>query len=213
MTKDFFSEVPDSEKFWFANGKVVGSLKQLYEVLKGLDEETFHLHVNEEKNDFYNWVRDVFKDKKLADDLLWCTNKESMLFCLKTRLDQAERAEMFADLPKGYGNEFPENKKPAHKRFGLNPKESIAIIKELPKYYEGKKVFNNAKKLDKKPLVTKINLEEIRKNAKIKSSANIKHSRQQSSSKTETFNKVNVKKIKKDDVHSVMRKIKEVYGF
>ncbi|HLC78480.1 MAG TPA: hypothetical protein VJH92_05115 [Candidatus Nanoarchaeia archaeon] len=213
MAKDFFSEVPDSEKFWLANGKVVGSLKQLYEVLKKLDEKIFCLHVNEEKNDFYNWVKDVFNDNNLADDLLWCTNKESMLFCLKTRLDQAERAELFAELPKGYGQEVHENKNPVRKKLSLDPKESAAIMKDLPRYYEEKKVSSNVKKLDRKPLVTKINLEKIRKNAKIKLLANAKHSRQQSSSKTETFNKVNAKKIKKDNVHGVMKKIKEVYGF
>ncbi|MEK6947787.1 MAG: hypothetical protein AABX19_00935 [Nanoarchaeota archaeon] len=99
MVKDILSEVDGDEVLLLANNRTVSSIKGLYILLQKLDDKIFYAHVNEEKNDFYNWVRDVYQDKKLADDLLWCTNKESMIFCLKSRLEEAERASLFNLLP------------------------------------------------------------------------------------------------------------------
>jgi len=99
MVKDILSEVDGDDIFLLANNKKVSSIKELYVLLQKLDDKIFYAHVNEEKNDFYNWVRDVYQDKKLADDLLWCTNKESMIFCLKSRIEEAERASLFNLLP------------------------------------------------------------------------------------------------------------------
>lgn len=99
MVKDILSEVDGDDIFLLANNKKVSSIKELYVLLQRLDDKIFYFHVNEEKNDFYNWVRDVYQDKKLADDLLWCTNKESMIFCLKSRIEEAERASLFNLLP------------------------------------------------------------------------------------------------------------------
>ena len=99
MVKDILSEVDGDDIFLLANNKKVSSIKELYVLLQRLDDKIFYFHVNEEKNDFYNWVRDVYQYKKLADDLLWCTNKESMIFCLKSRIEEAERASLFNLLP------------------------------------------------------------------------------------------------------------------
>jgi len=217
MNKDILSEVSDDQKFWLANGKVAGSLRELYEILKDLDEETFSCHVNEEKNDFYNWVKDVYQDRKLADDLLWCTNKESMLFCLKTRIEEAERINFFNDLPKGYGNE--ENEPNADEE-ETETGERLKIFNELPKSasYENKKIkklSNHSGYEAKKPLVTQINLKEIRSNEKKKTETKKMKNLQIKgiqNTKKETFNKVHVKKIRKDSVENLIKKIKEVHG-
>ncbi len=34
-----------------------------------MSDETFSFHLNESKNDFRNWVKDVIGDEKLARDL------------------------------------------------------------------------------------------------------------------------------------------------
>ena len=52
--------------FFLHNGKILKSLTELTQELKQMDQETFGWHVNQEKNDFYNWVRDILKDAGLA---------------------------------------------------------------------------------------------------------------------------------------------------
>ena len=61
--------------FKLADGKAIRNLSQFNECLADMSEEVFRHHVNEERNDFSNWVGDVLKDKKLADDLLKTKDK------------------------------------------------------------------------------------------------------------------------------------------
>jgi H+-transporting ATPase len=43
--------------------------------LVAISDDTFAYHVNSERNDFCNWVRDVIGDKKLASELATATNR------------------------------------------------------------------------------------------------------------------------------------------
>jgi len=49
-----------------------------------ISDEDFNFHVNEEKNDFANWIRDVFGNEKLASkmDTSKC-RKENQIALLK----------------------------------------------------------------------------------------------------------------------------------
>lgn len=71
-------EVPHEKKFFLCNGEVIHDLHDLMEKLKTMDDNHFRHHVNAERNDFANWVRDVFMNKKLARDLARVKTKESM---------------------------------------------------------------------------------------------------------------------------------------
>jgi|SRR3989344_557616 len=51
--------------FWLKNGIVLKSVKDLYENLKTMDSETFYYHVSDHKNDFADWIQNIF----LQDDL------------------------------------------------------------------------------------------------------------------------------------------------
>jgi len=55
--------------FWVNNGPILRNLKDLKNALKKISEETFKYHVNKEKNDFANWVKNVLGDKILANKL------------------------------------------------------------------------------------------------------------------------------------------------
>jgi hypothetical protein len=50
-------------------------MKELCEGLESMSDETFVFHVNADKNDFSNWVRDVITDEKLARDLSKTRNR------------------------------------------------------------------------------------------------------------------------------------------
>jgi hypothetical protein len=46
----------------FDNGIMISTLKELREILPGLDEEIFKIHVNEKRNDISKWFEQVSKD-------------------------------------------------------------------------------------------------------------------------------------------------------
>ena len=52
------------------NGTVIKNLYELLEGLKSMDENTFNYHVNDQKNDFCNWIMDIILDSKLAELLI-----------------------------------------------------------------------------------------------------------------------------------------------
>ena len=198
--------VREDQKLWLADGKVIGSVRELYEVLKKMKNSIFSCHVNEEKNDFYSWVKEVFNDRKLADDLLWCTNKESMLFCLKTKIDEAERAKLFDMLPKGYGKN--EDKK-ITSRSSFNKKvdetrERAEVLKELPRAWTMEKMNSERNILKKQSIPT--DMKKIRKNLSTRKIV------RKVITKKENFNKLQPQRIRKDHVHGILRKMKEVYG-
>ena len=59
-------DVKPEHYFWLRDGRAVKNLNELAEALRTMSDDVFRHHVNSEKNDFYNWVRDVFKDSVLA---------------------------------------------------------------------------------------------------------------------------------------------------
>lgn len=54
------------DKFYLSNGDSAGSLRELLDKLKEIDDDCFFHHVNEERNDFANWIGDAVGDKVLG---------------------------------------------------------------------------------------------------------------------------------------------------
>ena len=55
--------------FWINNGPILKNLEDLKNALKKISEETFKCHVNKEKNDFANWIKNALGDRILANKL------------------------------------------------------------------------------------------------------------------------------------------------
>ena len=55
--------------FVLKSGERIKSLEELITILNIISKETFEFHVNEEKNDFANWIQYVFKAPKLAESI------------------------------------------------------------------------------------------------------------------------------------------------
>ena len=55
--------------FVLSDGKQLRSLVHLIDELENMPDDVFNHHVNEFKNDFSSWIRNVFKDEVLADEL------------------------------------------------------------------------------------------------------------------------------------------------
>ena len=215
MGKEILDNVPNQYSFWLANGKGISSVRELYKELKSMDSNVFNFHVNESKNDFYNWIKDVYGNKVLADDLLECTTKEAVIFCFGQHLDKANVAMGFNEMPHGYSREknlfddlpkgYPSQR--VWKSAGENNNIELKLgAKNNRKLSVGKKTLAK-----KEPLVTLINLKQIKKES-FKSRKINKVTKIKIKNEDDDLEMAD-KKIKPLDSGSIIKEIKEVYGF
>lgn len=69
MKKDFFKNVEKDKAFLTINNKNLTNFIDLINFIDTSDNTIFSNHVNEDKNDFYNWIKDCFYQKELADKI------------------------------------------------------------------------------------------------------------------------------------------------
>jgi hypothetical protein len=60
------SDISPDKYFILCDGKPIKSFKELADVLQLMSDDMFKYHVTETKNDFANWINDVFNDVELA---------------------------------------------------------------------------------------------------------------------------------------------------
>ncbi|RJQ17167.1 hypothetical protein C4573_03885 [Candidatus Woesearchaeota archaeon] len=67
-----------SHEYWFilSSGKEIKNLKELAEDLGDMEDFVFSHHVNDHRNDFSNWIKDVFRDFELAEKIAHCKEKK-----------------------------------------------------------------------------------------------------------------------------------------
>ena len=88
---NYLRDVAPEQCFWVNNGPILKNLGELANALPEMNDETFHHHVNAEKNDFSNWVKNVIGDEKLANDLLSSKSKESVLKKINNRMNSLKK--------------------------------------------------------------------------------------------------------------------------
>ncbi len=66
------SNVPQQLTFRCRNGDVYWNMCDLARAASNMESHVFSHHVNEERNDFANWIADVIGDRTLAREL-WQT--------------------------------------------------------------------------------------------------------------------------------------------
>ena len=81
-------DVPEDKFFWTNDGGVIKNLRELAPTLRKMNLETFSHHVNEERNDFSNWVRNVIGDQELADELSGIKNKTNAASIVSNRIKE-----------------------------------------------------------------------------------------------------------------------------
>jgi hypothetical protein len=70
--------IPPEKYFYASDGSVIKSLQELPDALRAMSPDTFSRHVNAEKNDFYNWTKEVFNLPRLARKIKTSKSKEAM---------------------------------------------------------------------------------------------------------------------------------------
>lgn len=94
MTEDRRIEenVPEEKAFRLVNGAYIKNLNELYSALMNADEQVFRHHVNESRNDFGNWVKDVHKDYRLANSIFLAQDREECAKAVRDRLYESEKS-------------------------------------------------------------------------------------------------------------------------
>ena len=90
--EELLGNAPEKAAFWMKNGLKVMNLKELLVSLRTMDDEVFSFHVNKDKNDFKEWIVDVFQDKKLAKDISRLKKREKIIQQVKKRIKTLQRA-------------------------------------------------------------------------------------------------------------------------
>jgi len=89
----------ETEKYFKLHmGDELKSLEELRDALKTMSDDTFRHHVTKDRNDFANWVKDVIKDIRLADDLQHIKTRETALQRVKDRIHWLEE-ELHSSIP------------------------------------------------------------------------------------------------------------------
>ncbi len=73
--KWYLEPVPEGKEFILINGGRLFTIKDLADELSIMDESTYYYHTGQGRNDFANWVRDVFGLGDLSDLLLRAENR------------------------------------------------------------------------------------------------------------------------------------------
>lgn len=78
--------------FVLKDGELIKSLEELILIIQNIDKEVFEYHVNNEKNDFANWVRYVFKAGRLSDIIAGFdySQKSHIIKAIKRHLDECK---------------------------------------------------------------------------------------------------------------------------
>src|SRR3989338_4711077 len=92
--------IPDDPHcFYTKDGKIIRNLAQLRDELKVMPPEVFDHHVNERKNDFSSWIKDVFGQEKIANKISAAKTRDDLIdlldknVALMIMLDMPRRSE------------------------------------------------------------------------------------------------------------------------
>lgn len=73
--KKELGKAPETQSFVLKDGRKLKTMYELIDELETMPDETFREHVNEWKNDFATWIKDVFQAPNLADEIRHIQNR------------------------------------------------------------------------------------------------------------------------------------------
>lgn len=84
--KSIFIELSPEKYFVLCNGSTIKDYKELAALLEIIGDDVFYYHVTSERNDFANWVRDVFEEEELAESIRHSKSRHEMMAILYKHL-------------------------------------------------------------------------------------------------------------------------------
>ncbi len=84
------ANVADDQAFYVKDGPKVSSVKELAEALENnsISDDSFSYHINNNNNDFLNWILDVYQNEKLVKSLRRVKAKPSFVKKLNEELKE-----------------------------------------------------------------------------------------------------------------------------
>ena len=86
LAEKILSDASSDKEFRFCNGLHIKNLHELLLAFETIEDDVYQFHANKEKNDFSNWVKDVFEDEELASNLR-IKGREEVIGILNDRID------------------------------------------------------------------------------------------------------------------------------
>ncbi|MFW6025909.1 MAG: hypothetical protein ACOCRX_06155 [Candidatus Woesearchaeota archaeon] len=88
--RKYLKDCSDEKAFLFSDGTKVHSLNELYSYLERSGKGIFDKHVDDNRNDFYGWIKEVIGDVSFAERIEFTKRYDLFLKKLKHRIDFIE---------------------------------------------------------------------------------------------------------------------------
>ncbi len=88
-----FADLPKEHRFWLITGSSISSLKELYKSFDSMSDEVFSHHVRQDRNDFADWVKNIYHDHALAAKLETTTTRRGARRMLEEHIDNILKLE------------------------------------------------------------------------------------------------------------------------
>ena len=76
--KIFGKSAPEQYHFIVKGGKKLKDIEDLVNALHNMSDDVFKHHVNQYKNDFSTWLKDIFDEHQLSEEIRHIRNKTEM---------------------------------------------------------------------------------------------------------------------------------------
>ncbi len=76
IAKKEVNSVKPENYFILSSGGVLKDITELALALDQMNDDDFKHHVNDMRNDFSNWIKDIFQELELADELVKTKDKK-----------------------------------------------------------------------------------------------------------------------------------------
>ncbi|MCF7859908.1 MAG: hypothetical protein K9N07_11400 [Candidatus Cloacimonetes bacterium] len=91
-----FTNTKKSDCFFAANGAIISNLYDLSIFLSNVEETIFHIHVNQHKNDFFEWIMNVLRDEQLAFAIKECSERVAFKMIVDNHIIQLLKETIFS---------------------------------------------------------------------------------------------------------------------
>jgi hypothetical protein len=83
---NILENVKPEHMFVTKDGQKIRNISQLQKSLVRMSDDVFDHHTKQGRNDFSNWIKDIYKDKALAETVVKCRTKKELADKLKEKL-------------------------------------------------------------------------------------------------------------------------------
>ena len=90
-SRRILSRVPESVGFWLCTNEKLRNLEELARSLEKANDDVFRYHVNREKNDFENWIRDIIQDREFAREISRIKTRQTLIRKISERVDELKK--------------------------------------------------------------------------------------------------------------------------